>query len=126
MGVRIRQTGDFNKTEKFLKRMQKADYLDVLSKYGEKGVQALSSATPMSSGATASSWGYEIKKSRGSTTIAWTNSNTNKGVNVAVIIQYGHGTGTGGYVKGIDYINPALRPIFEQISSDVWREVTKS
>lgn len=126
MGVSIRQTGDFNKTTKFLNRMLRQDYLKILSKYGEKGVSALSSATPQGSGRTASSWDYEIQKSNGSVSITWTNSNVNKGVNVAVIIQYGHGTGTGGYVKGIDYINPALKPIFEQISSEAWREVTKS
>lgn len=126
MDVRFRQTGDFNKTEKFLKKAIRQDYLNALSKYGEMGVAALSSATPVESGMTANSWGYEIVQSKGSVTIYWTNSNQNKGVNIAVILQYGHGTGTGGYVQGIDYINPALRPIFEQISSDAWREVTES
>lgn len=126
MDVRFRHSGDFNKTEKFLKKIKSQDYLNALSKYGEKGVAALSSATPVESGMTANSWGYEIVKSKGSVAIYWTNSNQNKGVNIAVILQYGHGTGTGGYVQGIDYINPALRPIFEQISSDAWREVTES
>lgn len=126
MGVSFRQTGDFNKLEKFLNKVLRQDYLNILSKYGEKGVAALSSATPRESGMTANSWGYEIVKTKGSVSIHWTNSNTNKGVNIALILQYGHGTGTGGYVQGIDYINPAVRPIFEQISSDAWREVTQS
>lgn len=126
MGVKIRQTGDFNKLEKFLNKVLRRDYLNILSKYGEKGVAALRSATPVESGMTASSWGYEIVESKGSVSIHWTNSNENKGVNIALILQYGHGTGTGGYVQGIDYINPAVRPIFEQISSDAWREVTQS
>lgn len=126
MGVTIRHTGDFNKLEKFLNKVLRRDYLNILSKYGERGVAVLASATPKESGMTANSWGYEIVQSNGSVSICWTNSNENKGVNIAVILQYGHGTGTGGYVQGIDYINPAIRPIFDKISSDAWREVTQS
>lgn len=88
------------------------------------GVKALSEATPVLSGKTASSWGYQISKGHGSFSIHWTNSNINDGVPIAVIIQYGHGTGWGGYVQGIDYINPALRPVFQDIADQVWKEVT--
>ena len=95
----------------------------ILSKYGQIGVGALASATPLDSGKTAASWGYEISMSGNSATITWINSNQNQGVNIAVILQYGHGTGTGGYVAGRDYINPAMRPVFDKITEDVWREI---
>lgn len=118
--------GDFKNTEKFLQRMKEFAKISDLDKYGQEGVDALSAATPMDSGKTASSWGYRIKHENGSASIEWTNSNINDGVPIAVIIQYGHGTGRGGYVKGIDYINPAMRPVFESIADKVWKEVTKS
>ena len=95
----------------------------ILEKYAKEGVSALAAATPIDSGKTASSWGYEIEVSGDSATIHWTNSNENKGVNIAVILQFGHGTGTGGYVQGRDYINPAMRPVFDRIAEEVWREV---
>jgi hypothetical protein len=120
MGIRISQTGDFKKIEKFLKRVSNKDYLKILDKYGKIGVQALSSATPIDSGKTSSSWGYEIYGN----SIYWTNDNINKGVNIAVILQYGHGTRNGGYVQGRDYINPAIRPIFDSMVEDIWKEVT--
>ena len=90
------------------------------------GVSALSSATPIDTGKTAASWGYEIESDDDGTRIIWTNSNVNKNVNIAIILQYGHGTGTGGYVQGRDYINPAMQPVFDQIADAVWREVTKA
>ena len=120
MGIRISQTGNFKKIEKFLKRVSNKEYLKILDSYGKKGVQALSSATPVRSGKTSSSWGYEIYNN----SIYWTNDDINKGVNIAVILQYGHGTRNGGYVQGRDYINPAIRPIFDSMVDDIWKEVT--
>jgi hypothetical protein len=104
--------------------MSKADFANVLRGAAQKGVQALAAATPVESGLTANSWGYEIKRSRSSFQIIWTNSHVESGFPVAIGLQYGHGTGTGGYVRGRDYINPAMQPIFEQILADIWTEVT--
>lgn len=106
--------------EKILKSAKLGKYKSVLDKYGAIGVRALAEATPVRSGKTASSWYYKIKKTSGGSQIVWSNSNINEGVNIAVIIQYGHGTRNGGYVQGIDYINPSLRPVFKQIARDVW------
>lgn len=124
-GIRFKHRGSFRKTERFFKRMNARKYLKALEKYARVGVDALSSATPVDSGETAASWDYEIHQSGGSAKISWTNSHVNKGVNIAVILQYGHGTGTGGYVEGRDYINPAIRPIFDKIAEDAWEEVTR-
>ena len=107
--------------EKMLKVAQSRGYESVLDKYGAIGVRALAEATPVRSGRTASSWYYKIKKTSSGPQIVWSNRNVNKGVNIAVIIQYGHGTRNGGYVQGIDYINPSLRPVFQQIARDVWK-----
>lgn len=122
----LKSKGDFSKTTNFLKRITKLDYKSILSRYGKMGVDALAKATPVDTGLTASSWSYEIVEDDGGATIYWKNSNIVKGVPIAVILQYGHGTGTGGYVEGIDYINPALRSIFEGIADDAWKEVTGS
>lgn len=122
----FRQTGDFKKTEKFFQKISKSDFLQALEKFGRKGVEALAAATPVDSGKTAESWGYEIRRSNGRISIYWTNSNVNDGVNIAVILQYGHGTRNGGYVQGRDYINPAIRPIFDKIADDAWREIRSS
>ena len=116
--------GNFDKTESFLNKIKERQYMRTLRKYAEKGVSALASATPKDTGKTASSWSYDIKESPGETVITWSNSNVNKGVNIAVILQYGHGTKNGGYVRGIDYINPAMKPIFEEMVQNIWREVT--
>lgn len=124
--VIVKQKGDFSKTEKFLNSISKKLYYRNLQKYAEQGVAALASATPTDSGTTANSWGYEIRQTKNSVSIYWTNSNVNKGVPIAVIIQYGHGTRNGGYVQGRDYINPAMRPIFDKIAENVWKEVTSS
>lgn len=116
--------GDFRKTEKFLKKSLGRDYRFVLEKYAQQGVEALSLTTPKDSGETAASWYYDIIQNEGSLSIEWNNSNVNKGVNIAIILQYGHGTRTGGYVQGRDYINPALRPIFDKLAEAAWKEVT--
>ncbi len=123
--ITFRHSGNFNSTEKFLKRASDATRLDILDRLAQKGVYALSLATPVDTGLTASMWGYEIRQEAGATSIIWTNVNVNSGATVAILLQYGHGTGTGGYVQGVDYINPAIRPIFESIANDVWKEVTK-
>lgn len=126
MGIKFIHKGDFKKTDRFLNKMKKQDYLKILNKYGQIGVQALSNATPVDSGTTAASWNFEVKSSRTGATIYWTNSNINRGVNIAVILQYGHGTGTGGYVQCRDYINPAMRPVFDKIADEAWKEVTSA
>lgn len=110
---------------KMLKKLSKSDLSSVLDKYGRIGADALAQNTPKDTGRTASSWSYEINNTKGGQSIEWFNSHVNDGVNIAVIIQYGHGTGTGGYVRGVDYINPAMAPVFEQIKNDILKEVTR-
>ncbi len=124
--ISFKHSGDFKNIENFLKRATGTDdkIRRILSKYGNAGVAALASATPKDSGLTASSWGYEIVSSGTKHTIYWTNSNVVNGIPVAVLIQYGHATGNGGYVQGRDFINPILKPIFEKIANDAWGEVT--
>ena len=124
--IRITTKGDFNNTFRFLNKMSKFQINKILEKYGQMGVEALRSATPIDSGKTAESWGYEISVEKEGATIHWTNTNKNKGVYIAVILQYGHGTGTGGYVQGVDYINPAIRPVFDKIAEEAWMEVVNS
>ena len=123
--IRLRSKGDFKKDDKYFRNLIKASRVEILEKYGNKGVAALSSATPVESGLTASSWSYRIERSGSRVAIYFTNSNINKGVNIAIILQYGHGTGTGGWVEGRDYINPAIQPIFDELAEAAWREVTK-
>ena len=117
-------TGSFNKTERFLKKAHNAFKTIDLTKYGEKGVAALQAATPTRTGLTASSWYYKIEKSGSRIILSFLNSNVNKGVPIAIILQYGHGTNNGGWVQGRDYINPALRPIFDEMVEAIWKEVT--
>lgn len=123
--ITFRQKGDFSKLTRFLERAKEAVKLGDLDKYGREGVAALSSATPVDSGKTASSWYYEIEHQNGSVSITFCNSNVNKGVPIAIILQYGHGTRNGGWVQGRDYINPAIQPIFDKLAKDAWEEVTK-
>lgn len=123
--ISFRQKGDFSKLSRYFERVKEAAKISVLDKYGQEGVAALASATPVDSGKTANSWYYEIKRQNGLVSIEFKNSNINKGVNIAIILQYGHGTGTGGWVQGRDYINPAIQPIFDKIADDAWKEVTK-
>lgn len=125
MGISFETTGDFEATNKWLKRMSTTDIYNALERYGSAGVSALAANTPTRSGATAASWTYEIKKDRGTWSIIWGNTNIVHGVPIAIIIQVGHGTGTGGYVAGRDYINPALRPIFDQMATEAWKEVNR-
>jgi hypothetical protein len=121
----IKHKGDFRKTESFFKRSSKINYRAILEKYAKMGVEALAAATPIDTGKTAASWGYEIDISKGQFSISWTNSNVVDGVPIVLVLQYGHATPTGGYVQGYDFINPALKPIFDAISEEVWREVTR-
>ena len=123
--IRLVSKGDFSKADTFFERLLEVFEHGELDKYGRQGVEALRAATPVDSGKTAASWDYEIERSDGVTKIIWTNSNINDGVNIALILQYGHGTGTGGYVVGRDYINPAIRPVFDKIANEAWKEVTK-
>ena len=124
--ISISQKGDFSKLTGFLERMKNVIKIGDLDKYGREGVAALSAATPKESGLTANSWYYEIERTKDSVSISFHNSNVNKGVPIAIILQYGHGTRNGGYVEGIDYINPAIQPLFNKIAEDAWEEVTKS
>lgn len=117
--------GSFDRTEAWVRRMASGEIFNVLNKYGEIGRDALASATPVDSGLTAESWSSEVSQNGSGWQITWSNSNEHSGVNIAIILQYGHGTGTGGYVAGRDYINPAIRPIFDQIAEAVWKEVTR-
>ena len=122
--ISFRHKGDFSKLTRFLERAKEVVHLGCLDKYGREGVAALASATPVESGKTADSWYYEVKRQNGSATISFYNSNINEGVPIAIILQYGHGTGTGGWVEGRDYINPAIQPIFDKIVNNAWKEVT--
>jgi len=122
----ITSSGSFRNTESFLKAMQKMDILQVLRKYGAQGAQALSNATPVNTGRAAASWNYEVGKEKGTYFIYWTNSDTENGFPVVIMLQFGHGTRNGGYVQGRDFINPAIRPIFDQIAEDVWKVVTSA
>ena len=126
MSVSISSSGSFKNTQRFLKYMSKMDIRSTLNKYGEKGVKALNQATPSETGRTAASWSYTVEAKGGSYTIAWTNNVMAGDVPLVILLQYGHGTGTGGYVAGRDFINPAIQPIFDQIASDVWKEVKRA
>jgi len=117
--------GDLKKTDTFLRKLLKQDLTTILHRYGKKGVEALSAATPVDTGKTAASWDYKVTESPGSATITWTNSNVNNGVPIALILQYGHGTGTGGYVQGRDYIKPAIQPVIDDLVHALWKEVTE-
>ena len=121
--ISFRKSGNFKNTEKFMMGVSKQLYLRRLEKYAIAGLEALQAATPVDTGKTKNSWGYEIIFSDTSVNITWTNSNVVDGVPIAIIIQYGHATGTGGYVQGRDYINPAIQPLFDKMSEDIWKEV---
>lgn len=122
--ISFRQKGNFKNLEKFLDKSKKTNFLSILEKYGQEGVNALASNTPVDSGKTANSWSYEVRQNGSGVSIVWKNSNIVNGVPIAVILQYGHGTRNGGYVQGRDYINPAMRPVFDKIADLAWKEVT--
>lgn len=124
--ISFRQKGDFSNLTNFLERAKQTVRLSDLDKYGREGVAALASATPVDTGLTANSWYYKIEIKEGSATISFHNSNIQNGVPIAIILQYGHGTGNGGWVEGRDYINPAIQPIFNAIANNAWKEVTKT
>lgn len=121
--IRFRQMGDFSKTTNFLQRNRIDRIRKALDKYGRIGVEALSKATPVDTGKTAASWEYRVNVTDRAAEVYWTNTNRNKGVPIAVVIQYGHAMPNGGYVQGVDYINPAMKPIFDEIREKVWKEV---
>jgi hypothetical protein len=123
--ITFTQRGSFKNTEKYLRRLKTAELYAVLNKYGTLGVNALSNATPTDTGATAAAWFHTIQQRTGYYSIRWHNGHEENGLPIAVLIQYGHGTGTGGYVQGRDYIMPAIRPIFDQMANEAWREVTR-
>ena len=120
----LTRKGDYSKATKYLENLKKKDFLKLLNEYGQKGVEALSAATPVDTGRTAQSWSYEIQKNSDGYTLAWTNSSRNQGISIVILNQYGHATRDGGWVKGIDFINPAMRPIFRQFAEDLQKEVS--
>ena len=124
--IKFRHKGDFSKTTRFLERVKEKVHMGILDKYGQEGVAALASATPVDTGMTAKSWYYKIENSKGTAKITFYNSNVQNGIPIAVILQYGHATRNGGWVQGRDYINPAIQPIFDKIVNEAWKEVTKS
>lgn len=123
--ITFEQKGDFSKTDKFLEKILNIAKLGTLDKYGKMGVDALSAATPIETGLAASSWTYEIERTKSGTNIVWSNSDIEGGCSVVLLLQYGHATRGGTYVKGVDFINPAMRPVFDQIAEESWREVTE-
>lgn len=123
--INIKQKGDFKNLSSFLEKTKEKLNLGLLDKYGREGVAALQAATPKDTGKTSESWYYKIERKNGSVSLTFHNSNQNKGVPIAIILQYGHATRNGGYVEGVDYINPSLRPIFDKIAEEAWKEVKK-
>lgn len=122
--IKFKQKGDFSKLDRYFERIKGKAKISNLDRYGREGVAALAAATPMDSGLTAQSWRYEIVRDNGTISINFLNSNIQNGVPIAIILQYGHGTGTGGWVEGRDYINPSIQPLFDKITNDAWKEVT--
>lgn len=123
--ITFRHKGDFSKATSYLEKMKEIFHKGLLDKYGQAGVAALASATPVDTGLTASSWSYKIENKNGSASIVFYNTNIQNGVPIAIILQYGHGTRNGGWVQGRDYINPAIQPLFDRIADEAWKEVTK-
>jgi hypothetical protein len=119
----VTSVGSWDKTIAFLEYLASGKMYDVLDRYGRIGVDRLASATPIETGLTAHSWGYQVEHKSDYSAISWFNTHTHNGVNIAVILQYGHGTGTGGWVEGRDYINPAIQPVFDKMVEDIWKEV---
>lgn len=124
--IKVKSKGDFSKTYKYLQNVKRSTAMKFLEKYAAMGVKALSEATPTDTGLTASSWYSDIERTKDTITISFNNSHINKGVPIAIILQYGHATRNGGWVEGVDYINPALKPIFDKLADEAWKEVTKA
>lgn len=124
--IKIEQSGNFDNITRFLETMKKRDVMSVLNRYGQIGVDRLREATPVDSGKTAESWGYEIVANNSQYRLYWTNTNENNGVHIAIILQYGHGTKNGGFVEGTDYINPVLEEIFKTMAEELWKEVVNA
>lgn len=124
--IKFKQKGDFKKFDSFFERAKEIIRIGDLNKYGRAGVEALRAATPKDSGETANSWSYDIIREDGKASIIWKNSNVNDGVNIAIILQYGHATGNGAYIQGIDYVNPAMKPVFDNIAESAWKEVERA
>lgn len=123
--ITVKHKGNFNHFESFCNRMLRRDYLNIISQYADQGVEALKAATPVASGKTAEAWDYEIESGHGITTLWFTNSHEENGINIAILLIYGHGTRDGGYVEGVDFVSPALRPVFEDLADAMWKEVRK-
>lgn len=123
--IKVRHKGNFNKTERFMNRALNKNYLNILDRYGQIGVDILSRATPIDSGKTAQSWGYGIQEEKGKVTLYWTNSNNEKGICVAILLIYGHALFNGSYVEGTDFVNPAMKPVFKQLADQSWKEVIR-
>lgn len=123
--IEVRQKGDFKKLSSFLEKSKEAFNIGTLDKYGSEGVAALQAVTPKDTGETSLAWSYKIVRNNRGVSLEFHNSHFNKGVPIAIILQYGHATGNGGYVQGVDYINPALQPIFNKLADEAWREVSK-
>lgn len=123
--ISFRQKGDFKSITSFLEKSKNSINVGLLDKYGKEGVSALSSATPVDTGLTAKSWHYKVSSNNGKASISFYNSNIQNGVPIAIILQYGHATRNGGWVQGRDYVNPAIRPVFDKLADSAWREVTK-
>lgn len=124
--IRVTSSGSFRKTEASLRKMQKLNIPAIMHSCGQEGVNALAHATPIDTGLAAQSWSYEVNMTGGGYQIVWTNTDVENGFPVAIMLQYGYGTGTGGYVQGRDYINPAIQPIFDKIADKVWKAVTSA
>lgn len=125
--ISIESKGSFKNTDAFLRRMRHSDIMKALARYGQEGINALAHGTPTDTGLTAGSWTYEVYEERKKVySIVWKNDHIEAGVPIVILLQYGHGTGTGGYVHGRDFINPAIRPIFDRIANDVWKVVTSA
>lgn len=121
----VKHKGDFSKTEKWFNRVLKRDYLNILSEYADRGIEALKAATPIDSGETADAWEYEIESRDGMTTVSFINNNEENGANIVILLLYGHGTKNGGYVEGNDFVSPAIEPIFRDLAYAMWKEVTE-
>lgn len=121
--IKLVARGGFKNVSSYIERLKENINIGTLDKYGKRGVEALASATPRDTGLTAASWQYSITRERGKATLYFHNTNFQNGIPIAIILQYGHATRNGGWVQGIDYINPAIRPIFEELANQAWEEM---